>query len=276
MTRRHRARGRRRSGTTGGGSVRAWRSSAHSIAGIRAGIGLLLGPRGKVVDLEIDDPVRAEPILQRLFTAGLAETLGWRSARGEHRLFLWDRRLADLSRNPVVVLGDGAIGLRLGGEAKQVAAVCPPSIGTDGNPRRWNGVWRIAPLPGELIEELEGMGRAHESRPCASVPPRPPGMDRGERYARSALAREVETVRDAGPGMRNRLLNRAAFNLGQLVGSGSLSRSAVESELRDAAFSAGLHEREVESTLRSGLEAGLRNPRTPPPGDGGGNSEGSS
>ena len=127
-----------------------------SLASVR-GIGLLLGPRGKVVDLEIDDPVRAEPILKRLFPAGIAETLGWRSARGEHRLFLWDRRLPDLSRNSVVVLGDGAIELRLGGEEKQVAAVCPPSIGTDGKPRRWNGVWKIAPLPEELIDELKGI-----------------------------------------------------------------------------------------------------------------------
>ena len=116
--------------------------------------------------------------------------------------------------------------------------------------------------------------RIAESRTCAPVPPRSPGIGRSERYVQSALAREVETVRDAGPGMRNRLLNRAAFNLGQLVGSGSLSRTAVESELRDAALDAGLHEHEVDSTVRSGLEAGLKNPRTPPPEDDGGNSEG--
>jgi len=34
---------------------------------------------------------------------------------------------------------------------KQLGAVCPPSPGADGRPRRWNGIWEIASCPEVLI-----------------------------------------------------------------------------------------------------------------------------
>jgi hypothetical protein len=220
------------------------------------------------VDLEVDDPARAEPFLERLFPDGAPETLGWRSARGEHRLFLWDARLPALAPASVVSFEDGAIELRMGGEEKQVASVCPPTPCIDGSPRSWNGTWRIARFPEPLIAKLERIAREQKGRDAAPLPFRPVSVEARDRYARSALVREIEIVAVAGPGTRNRTLNRAAFNLGQLVGSGALGREEVEVALRDAAFSIGLHEREIEATLRSGLEAGLKNPRTPPgPGD---------
>lgn len=227
-----------------------------------AGIGLLVGPRGKVVDLEVDDPERAASFLERLFPSGLPKTLGWRSARGEHRLFLWDSRLSELAATAVVTFAGGAVELRIGGVEKQVASVCPPSIGTDGVPRKWNGIWRIFPIPEAVISELKRLSHDRVSRARVSLDPGP--IHRNDRYALSALAREIEIVSEAGAGMRNRTLNCAAFNLGQLVASGVLARDEVEAALRDAAFSAGLHEREIESTLKSGLEAGMKFPRKLP------------
>lgn len=241
-----------------------------------AGIGLLLGPRGKVVDLEVDDRERAASFLERLFPSGPPETLGWRSARGEHRLFLWDDRLSGLAATSVISFAGGAVELRLGGEEKQVAAVCPPSVGTDGLPRVWNGIWTILPLPEVVVSELERLSHDRMSRTRV---PREIGTGdarRHDRYAQSALEREIEVVSDAGPGLRNRTLNCAAFNLGQLVASGLLAREEVETALRDAAFAAGLHEREIESTLKSGLEAGMNFPRTPPGRDDGRDPSGSS
>lgn len=232
-----------------------------------AGIGLLLGPRGKVVDLEFDHPEWAAPFIERFFPSGLPETLGWRSARGEHRLFLWDSRLSELAATSVVTFAGGAVELRLGGEGKQVAAVCPPSVGTGGVPRTWNGIWRIAPIPEAIISELKRRSDDRASR--ARVPPDLAAVRRHDRYALSALAREIEIVSVAGSGMRNRTLNSAAFNLGQLVASGFLARTEVEAALRDAAFAAGLHEREIDSTIKSGLEAGMNCPRTPPARDDG-------
>jgi hypothetical protein len=233
-----------------------------------AGIGLLLGPRGKVVDLEVDDPSRAAPELARIFPAGIPDTIGWSSARGEHRLFLWDARIPALATSTVVVLGDGAIELRLGGADKQLAAVCPPTVGTDGKPRAWNGTWRIAPIPEDLLAELARRMQPGGAHPVSRTASRRESYHVRDRYVRSALEREVELVRVAGPGSRNRALNRAAFSLGQLVGGGAIPREEVETALRTAAAEAGLADREILPTLRSGIEAGLRNPR-PLPEDGG-------
>src|SRR5262249_53851865 len=110
----------------------------------RAGVGVLLGPAGGIVDLETDEPEAAASELRRLFPEGLPETMGWRSARGEHRLFAWNDRLDGLVRPSVVALGGGALELRLGGRDKQVASVCPPSLTAEGTPRVWNGCWRAS------------------------------------------------------------------------------------------------------------------------------------
>src|SRR5262249_30988825 len=91
--------------------------------------------------------------------------------------------------------------------------------------------------------------------------PRPRGPS--GRYALAVLEREADRVRIAAPGTRNSTLNRAAFRLGQLVATGVLERMTVEVALTGAALAAGLEEREVERTIRSGLEAGLAHPRGP-------------
>jgi hypothetical protein len=215
-----------------------------------------------VVDLEIDDPTRAGPVLDGLFPEGPPPTLGWSSPRGEHRLYLLDQRLAG-ARSAVVHLASGAVELRLGADGKQLAAVCPPSPGTDGRPRRWNGVWEIAPCPGALVAlamELDG-SRTPCSRAVRVGTSRP--QIASARYALAALERESSLVRSAGPGTRNASLNLAAFRLGQLVGSGAIERTTVEEALAEAALEAGLGELEVARTIRSGLEAGLEHPRGP-------------
>jgi hypothetical protein len=79
-------------------------------------------------------------------------------------------------------------------------------------------------------------------------------------YVRKALNDEVQRVRTAEPGTRNDTLNKAAYNLGQLVGAG-LDRQVVEAELHAAALLAGLHDVETLKTIRSGLDAGEKQPR---------------
>jgi predicted P-loop ATPase len=70
-------------------------------------------------------------------------------------------------------------------------------------------------------------------------------------------------VTHANRGERNNTLNCAAFSLGQLVGSGLLDRTRVEQTLRAAAsgLAAEDGEQSVEATIRSGLEAGIAQPR---------------
>ncbi len=84
-------------------------------------------------------------------------------------------------------------------------------------------------------------------------------------YARAALDDEVNRVRNAPEGTRNDALNRAAHALGQLVGAGALDRGDVERALVGAALAAGLGEREAERTIRSGIDAGEKEPRDIPP-----------
>jgi hypothetical protein len=213
-----------------------------------AGVGVALGPAPGVVDFEIDAPAEAAALLERI---ELPPSLGWRSARGEHRLFLWDRRLEGVPGPAVAHLGGAE--LRIGGAGKQLVSVCPPSVGDDGRCRRWNGVWQVAPLPESLLRELD---RPTPRRVRKAV------LQTGtSRYAGAALRYETEAVRTAAPGTRNDTLNRAAFSLGQLVTAGLLAREAVEAGLTGAALDAGLCEREIAGTLRSGLQAGMLRPR---------------
>jgi hypothetical protein len=83
-------------------------------------------------------------------------------------------------------------------------------------------------------------------------------------YGKAALDGELARLRAAKEGERNNVLNQSAFALGQLVGGGVLSEGEVWSELRSAAQAIGLERAEIESTIRSGLEAGVREPRSAP------------
>jgi hypothetical protein len=220
----------------------------------RAGVGVALGPAAGVVDVEVDDPDGAAAVLARL---ELPPTLGWRSARGEHRLFAWDPRVESECGRAVAYLAGGAVEVRLGGAGKQLLSVCPPTVGSDGRCRVWNGVWEVAKFPERLLGLLSQPALREGARREQPAPYEPTA----NRYAAAAVRAEAALVRAAGVGARNRTLNRAAFNLGQLVKAGMVSRAEVEAELAAAAAEVGLHEREVAATLRSGIEAGMRHPR---------------
>lgn len=119
------------------------------------------------------------------------------------------------------------------------------------------------PLPAWLTRELARRPAAHSeiSRTWCPEP-------RDGAYARAALVSETETVASAPEGTRNVTLNRAAFNLGQLVGAGQLTASHVTAELARAAAAAGLPEPEIRRTIRNGMTAGtrsLRHPNAAPP-----------
>ena len=127
----------------------------------------------------------------------------------------------------------------------------------------------------ELPEWIGTLLLAAEPRPAADGPlPLASAMGSlRERlsgaYARSALEREVARVEAARVGTRNDTLNRAAYNLGTLIGVGLLEQTQVEAELTRASLAVGLDARETASTLRSGLTAGIARPRILPTGAGG-------
>lgn len=80
-------------------------------------------------------------------------------------------------------------------------------------------------------------------------------------YGRHALEAECGRLALAPEGQRNDTLNAAAFALGQLVASSALSADEVIVSLVEVARRIGLTDTEVESTIESGMTAGLRSPR---------------
>jgi putative DNA primase/helicase len=89
-----------------------------------------------------------------------------------------------------------------------------------------------------------------------------PGLD--SHYGLAALDIECQDLASTPNGSRNEQLNRAAYSLGQLIAGNELSRSTVERELYTAAERAGLSHHEIERTMKSGIESGMKSPRTRP------------
>ncbi|ESZ78383.1 primase [Mesorhizobium sp. L103C105A0] len=70
------------------------------------------------------------------------------------------------------------------------------------------------------------------------------------------LDAELSRLRGTGPGKRNDALNKAAFNLGQLVPGGDLDRAVAERLLTQTGMAIGLDAAETSATIRSGMGAG--------------------
>jgi len=83
-------------------------------------------------------------------------------------------------------------------------------------------------------------------------------------YGAAALAGEINILARTAEGQRNGQLNRSAFALGQLIAGGELDRSDVERELLAEALGVGLDHAESVATIKSGLDAGAKEPRGAP------------
>lgn len=118
-----------------------------------------------------------------------------------------------------------------------------------------------------FIEAVRAYDAAHKPPPVVPTgPAQAPGQATG--YAQAALNSEYAALAATPPGQINDRLNIAALKLGQLVGSGHLDRRHVEDALVEAATTAykGKTAGEgIESTIRSGMTAGMAQPRQVPP-----------
>jgi hypothetical protein len=142
--------------------------------------------------------------------------------------------------------------------------VAPPSVHASGQPYRW-----VRPLGSELPAVPDRL-RARLVPPpverTSAAPPPPAATDRAHRYAHAALDREARSVATAPAGTCNHTLNRAAFNLGQLVAGGLLDAGEVGAVLLEAALAAPAtghadRARKARQTIKSGLHAGQQQPR---------------
>jgi hypothetical protein len=113
----------------------------------------------------------------------------------------------------------------------------------------------VPPLP-QYIREWLAPAQPKQFFP----PPQPKAIS--SYWAGIALEREIDAMASAPEGQRNNQLNRSAYNLGQLVGDNLISRADVENALLFCAGNAGLGKNEAQATIKSGLDAGIRNPRS--------------
>jgi hypothetical protein len=92
--------------------------------------------------------------------------------------------------------------------------------------------------------------------------------DRARAYGLAALDRELAAISSTGKGGRNARLNEAALKLGALAAGGALDHSEVARALYHAALALGTDESftdaSIKATIRSGLAAGLKQPRGVP------------
>jgi hypothetical protein len=138
--------------------------------------------------------------------------------------------------------------------------VAPPSRHATGGCYRW-----LRPLTSRLPAVPAELRRLLAPPPATrtTLPPPPITAGRGSGYAAAALARERAAVAAARPGRRNATLNRAAFNLGQLVAAILLDPDQVRAVLLAAAIEAGNAEAKAQATITSGLRGGAAKPRRP-------------
>lgn len=141
-----------------------------------------------------------------------------------------------------------------------------PSVHPSGKSYRWTrgpDEHELADLPAAWAALLRKPAQQAPRRSAA--PTRPCAGADGSAYGLAALRAECDAVRSAGEGARNNRLNEAAYAAGQLIAGGELAEAFATDELARAGTDAGLGEREIQLTLRSGSEAGKREPRQAPP-----------
>lgn len=218
-------------------------------------VGILTGEPSGVIVVDVDLP-DGETSLQSLIDehGPVPQTLQVRTGSGGRHLYF--RRPGEEIRNSV-----GRIGAGIDVRADGGYIILPPSRHASGDVYAWigSGAEPVADMPNWLRELL--------------IDPTPPEDETGEpqplelppaagaSYAAAALRNEVASVAEAVVGTRNDTLNRAAFSLGQLVGSGLVDQATVEDTLLDAAMSAGLPPNEATATIGSGMRAGRARPR---------------
>ena len=193
----------------------------------------------------------------------IVNTLGWSSARGPHRLFRYDPRLARFGKSIIKLAELPGLEIRIGGPGKQLQSNCPPTVGDDGKPRQWNDCDIIAELPEPALAFLEAALTGSPKRGVVINAKRPREKATGdtrEAYAAAAAERECQAVASATPGERVRTLNRASFAAGAGEAPDALDERDAVLNLQLAARKCGLSE-EVNRTIRSGLAAGKKNPR---------------
>ncbi|WP_255801416.1 bifunctional DNA primase/polymerase [Mycobacteroides abscessus] len=187
----------------------------------------------------------------------LPKTLTARTRRGQH---LYYRVPAGVKVPTTGDFNRGLVDVKVGASGYLIAA---PSAHPSGGRYQWvKEDAPIADLPESLLLRFKEVTAAKVAPKPAAQPVR---ASDAAPYYRAALEAEMIAMASTEEGRRNDQLNTSAFNLGQLVPHG-LTEDEVTDALTAAARStsgAPMTDREIANTIRSGVQAGMRDPRHP-------------
>lgn len=210
-----------------------------------ASIGLPCGPVNGVWVLDIDMP-DGPRVLQSLQEkhGRLPDTLMQKTGGGGVQyLWKWNGRQIRNSANKV------GRNIDVRGEGGYV--ILPPSPHPSGRQYEWSVKSQMIEAPEWLAELAMNANTKTQAMNRAST----------SSYGQAALAGEIMKIAQACEGSRNDTLNAAAYSLGQLVAGGEIDRVEVESALMGAAMGRGLTMKEARATIKSGIDAGMKEPR---------------
>ncbi len=218
-----------------------------------ANIGLATGLLSNVFVVDIDGPEGKKTLSALMGTADrILDQAKVRTGRGSHYYFRCEgHTIGNRPLGPGLdVRGDG--GYVVGIQSRHAS-------GKIYQHAHWGLRPNLRLVPGSIPEWLAEALGIKPKMISPSIEPLEEQLSNA--YATAALADELEKLRQCRPGTRNTTLNRCAFKLGQLVGSGILDASAAEAELMATARQIGLSDSEAAATIRSGLIAGQDHPR---------------
>jgi hypothetical protein len=224
-------------------------------------IGIPTGAASKawVLDIDGEEGEQSLSILERQHGDDIPKTHIVITSRGRH---VW------LAYRGTIPSSAGRIGPGLDVRADGGYAIVPPSVHETGHVYSWTGdpqtpfdnapAWLIIAARASPV-------RLISDRALETI--RPPSQSRCA-YGQAALQAEIAALSSTVPGSRNHALNRAAFNLFQLVAGGELDESEVITALKNACVTNGLAKDDgwnsVYTTIRSASAAGLKHPRGAP------------
>lgn len=235
-----------KSATTDVDQIRSWWSTwPHAGVGIRTG-----APSGLVV-VDVDPSHGGTDALKVLTEKHGALPPGRTVRTGSGGLHLYFRHPGHNLPNTAGRLGPGIDTRSDGGYV-----LAPPTRHKSG------GVYVVARHGMHIPEMPVWLLQTLEPPPLRPMPDRSAARDAGA-WAKAAVSGELDRLRQAKEGTRNDTLNRVAFRLGQIIGSGALAEHEIEPMLIERGIALGLREREVVKTVHSGMRAGEGSPRGP-------------
>lgn len=209
-----------------------------------------------IVDCDTEEAVSGFCDLCGVEVAADFQTPMVRTSRGMH--FYFERPAAPDVRASKKVIETAFEIPDLELKADLNCCTAPPSVHASGHQYRFEMSphrYPLQPLPAPLAE------LATRTRQEIAVPSQPFSMNEvSSNYGRVALRGALDKLA-ATRAHRNDELNNQALAMGRLVASGVLDEHTVKAALYEVAAQIGLEPREIRTTIQSGFNRGLIEPR---------------